>query len=355
MLQRAFKTVCNIQFFLTLIFAWSSLFLSFFAHANNGVNSQIRSPIAIPSNLNPFILILGLPTAENGSLTSVGKLHFQGSFSMVNNSNIEIKGNESITLDGASNYSLFSFKYGLNDRWEIGFKIPYIAHGVGFLDDFIKDWHNIVGLSNYKRNIFDDNELLYNYSFYNQTGYELLKNERGWGDPSITAAARLSGNHPTRNIALRFSAKLPLGSADRLTGNEASNLSIALAFDDILHIFSKKISFIGQAGYLYLDDGEVLKKLQRNQAGFGSLGLNFPFSKNIIIKTQIDAQGSFYDSELLALGKESIQFTLGAGISAISNIWIDFGIVENLLTDTTPDVTFYTAIYSILEDLQDLN
>ena len=344
MYQRTFKNKNKIHAFSTLVFAWSLLFLSPHVYGSEQSNSQVRTPIAFTANLNPFILVLGLPTAENGSLTAAKELQFHGSFSLVNNSIPESEGKESITLDGETYYSLFSFRYGFNDTWELGFKIPYIAHNSGHLDNFIKNWHNILGLTNDRRDVFEDNELLYKYSVSDQTVYELSNNSMGWGDPLITAAINLSGKHPTRNTALRFSARIPLGNADKLTSNEASNLSIALAFDDLLHIFDKEIGFLGQGGYLYLEEGEILKELQRNHVAYGSLGLNFPFSEHIIMKTQIDVQSSFYNSDLLALGKNSIQFTLGGSIQATSKIWIDFGLVENLQTDTTPDVIFYAMI-----------
>jgi len=342
--QKTFKNTGKIHVLFALIFAGSSLFLSSHVYASREHNSQLRTPISITANLNPFIFILGLPTAENGSFTAAGELQFHGSFLLVNNSITEAKGKESITLDGETYYSLFSFRYGLNDTWELGFKIPYIAHNSGHIDDFIKNWHNVFGLNNDRRDVFEDNGLHYKYSLSDQTDFELWENTMGWGDPLITAAINLSGNHPTRNTALRFSVKIPLGNPEKLTGNDASNLSVALAFDDVFQIFKKDIGLIGQGGYLYLEKGEILKELQRKHVAYGSLALNFPFTENIILKTQIDVQSSFYNSELLSLGTESFQYTLGGSIQVRSGVWLDFGIVENLQTDPTPDVAFYGII-----------
>ena len=344
MSQKTFKNSVKTHVLFALILTSFSLFLSSHVYASKEHNAQVRTPINITANLNPFIFILGLPTTENGSLTAAEELQFHGSFLLVNNSITEAKDKESITLDGETYYSFFSLEYGFNDTWELGFKIPFIAHNSGHIDGFVKNWHNAFGLSNDRRNVFEDNELHYKYSFSDQTDFELRENTMGWGDPLITAAINLSGNHPTRNTALRFSLKIPLGNPDKLTGNDASNLSVALAFDDVFHIFNKSIGLIGQGGYLYLDKGEILKELQRKHVAYGSLALNFPFTENIIMKSQIDAQSSFYNSELLSLGTESFQYTLGGSIQVRSGVWLDFGIVENLQTDPTPDVAFYGII-----------
>lgn len=313
-------------------------------HANSNLYTQSPAPFTFAANKNPFILVLGVPATENGTLTPAGHQQIRWSASLINNSTRESNGIEAIILDGETYHSLFSFRHGLNENWEIGFDLPFIAHHSGQLDGFIKNWHNVLGLSNDRRDIFDNNQLQYSYSLNGNAAVDITGNKHGWGDPLLTAALNLSGSHPTRHTALRLSSRLKLGDASKLTGNEGSSFSVALAIDDTFNALNKNIGLYGLAGYLYLDQGKVLEDIQRKHAGFGSLGLNYPVTRQVVLKMQFDFQSSFYQSDLATLGEEALQFTMGGSIQVRPNIWLDFGVVENLRTDTTPDVEFYSML-----------
>ena len=330
--------------FKSLIFFCISLILTTKGFADNNAQAQLLKPINFNANLNPFILILGVPTAENGSLTPQGETQVNWSMSLVNNSIQESEKNEAIFLDGETYYSLFSIRHGINDKWELGINLPYIAHHSGQLDDFIKTWHDSFGLTNGRRDKFVDNQLLFNYNKVGSPDFGIADNRHGWGDPLFTAAVNLSSAPSSGNKALRFTIKLPLGEAEKLTSNESANFSVSLAFDDIITFKNLEFGFIGQAGYLYLDKGEVLEDIQRQHIAFASIALNYPITPHVIFKMQTDGQSSFYNSELITLGKESVQFTVGGSIKASQKIWFDFGLVENLQTDTTPDVIFYSML-----------
>ncbi len=327
-----------------LLFAALLCVLTLDIHAASNQHSHTPSPFIFAANTNPFILILGMPSIENATLTPAKQTQIRLSTSLTNNSIRERNNFESITLDGETYYARLSFRRGLNRHWEIGLDLPFIAHHSGQLDGFIKNWHDGLGLSNERRDVFEDNQLLYNYSQNGSTIFTISDNQNGWGDPLLTAAFKLSGNHQARHIALRFSSKLQLGDADKLTGNEASSFSVALAIDDSLNTLGKNIGFYGFAGYIFLENGEALEDIQRNHAGFASLGLNYPLTKQLSLKMQLDTQTSFYRSDLLTLGKEAVQLTVGGSIQAMPGIRLDFAIVENLATDTTPDVAFYSML-----------
>lgn len=313
-------------------------------HADSNPFIQSPTPFAFVANKNPFILLLGVPATENGTLTAAGHQQIRWSANLINNSIRESNGIEAIILDGETYYSLFSFRHGLNENWEVGFDLPLIAHHSGQLDGFIKTWHNALGLSNDRRDIFENNQLQYIYRLNGHTEAAITDNKHGLGDPLLRAALKLSSSHPSRHIALRLSSRLKLGDADKLTGNEGSSFSLALAIDDTFSSLNKNIGLYGLAGYLYLDQGKVLEDMQRKHAGFASLGLNYPLTRQVVLKMQFDFQSSFYQSDLATLGEEALQFTIGGSVQVRPNILLDFGVVENLRTDTTPDVEFYSML-----------
>jgi len=78
------------------------------------------------------------------------------------------------------------------------------------------------------------------------------------------------------------------------------------------------------------------------------VGTETALTDGLSLKAQIDAHTPFYDSELAALGASSVQLTVGGTIGLWGRNMLDLGLVENLFTDTTPDLVFHLAWRTVL-------
>jgi hypothetical protein len=58
---------------------------------------------------------------------------------------------EQLIIDGETTTIALSIRRRVHERLELGIDVPYVQHSGGTLDGFIKDWHSMLGLSNFRR------------------------------------------------------------------------------------------------------------------------------------------------------------------------------------------------------------
>lgn len=125
--------------------------------------------------------------------------------------------------------------------------------------------------------------------------FALRDRDRGLGDVRLTADCNLQGApDATRGLVLRSGLKLPTRSSDTLRGS-------------------------------------------------GSVGLSRPVWLKLSARLQLDGHSAFYDSELRPLGASSVQLTFGGSVELAHAQRLDFAMVQNLFTDTTPDLGIHLA------------
>ena len=59
---------------------------------------------------------------------------------------------------------------------------------------------------------------------------------------------------------------------------------------------------------------------------------------------QADAQGAAFDVDSPILGRETLLGTLGGRVRLRDRLWLDLGVVEDLYSDSAPDVIFHLSI-----------
>ncbi len=299
--------------------------------------SNNATPFSI-KNLNPFILVYGLPLTEAAELKTQHNHASAISLDIINNSIITSRDNEAISLDGETYRLAYSYRHGLNANTEIGLEVPWIVHNRGFMDNFIEGWHDTFGLSNTQRYATTSNSLNYQYSNKNNPIITIDSATQGIGDIRLFAAKQLQKTADSA-LSLHISLKLPSGDAKQLHGSGATDLSTSLAHIKRNWLTPLQLTSFTNAGLLYLGKGDVLSNMQNRLIGFGSAGLIWDNHHLIDLKTQLDFHSSIYDSGLDQLGSNTIQLTVGGSIHFNRTTRLDLGVGENLLTDTTPDFT----------------
>lgn len=294
-------------------------------------------PFAV-KNMNPFVLVYGLPTATSADLLSMGESSLQLQFDIINHSTTSGTPLEQIILDGETYRAALIYKWGIADGWQLGLELPVIAHRPGFMDNFIEDWHDALGLSNSDRDDWTKNRLLFSYTHNGIVAAEMTEGSTGVGDLQLQLSRRLTVPGEGNRLSLNVSLKLPSGDVGRFQGSGCADLALSVSGAAPALLEAWHIGAYLQAGVLLLGEGDLLPDRQRDRVGFGSAGMHWRAWSWLILKAQLDLHGPFYDSQLDQLGKRSVMLTVGGTIPLDQGAGaIDLAIGENLFTDTVPD------------------
>jgi hypothetical protein len=305
------------------------------AYADSGRLFSTRS-------INPFTQIFGLPMQPSVQSSEAGKWETHIVYQIVNHADMASEGEESIVLDGESDLTSFMLSYGVNERWRIGVDLPYVSHQAGNLDGFIYDWHDLWGISNSKR-MGPDDLLNFDYSRSGAAQASIVDRASGIGDLRLWADYKLrDGGSTGTSIHSRVTVKLPTGDEADLHGSGAMDVAADVIAQRRLHQGKTYLDIVGHFGLLVLGDGEVLASQQEDLVPYGGAGLVWGVSDSIEIVLQASAEGSYFDSDLDELGGTSLQLTVGGRYRwPAHNIELAVGIVEDLVSDATPDVAFH--------------
>ncbi len=298
-------------------------------------------------NQNPVIQIFGLPAIGESRVLKQGGKELALVFDLANNYADNSSGGERIIIDGETCLLNLTGRYGLGERFEAGFELPYIFQNGGFLDSFIQDYHRTFGFPNGGRDEAPNGRLLFQYERNGSTIFRVNKCNSGIGDIRLNAGLQLyrsEGGHP-RAIALRAALKLPTGDADQLRGSGGTDFALWLTGSQGFQTRTGLWEVFGGAGALGMTDGDVMPGLQRNSAAFGSIGAGWKPLAWLALKVQLDAQTAFYkDSGLDEISSASAQVIAGGSIFFSDKLALEVGISEDFIVKTAPDVVFHFAL-----------
>ncbi len=286
-------------------------------------------------DLNPLTLIYGLPLISPARLPAADKSFFSASLNLSNTLNVEDKTSENLFIDGETNELSLIYLFSVNDKTRIRFRIPFISHNAGSLDGFIDDFHNTFGFPEGERPKYPNDQLLFSYT---RNGTELLHMEdanNGIGDISIDYAYQLYADSIQAG-SLWTSINLPTGDEALLTGSGNTDVAVWLATEEN---FAQVWSHYYNIGLLVPGKSEILPGLQKSEVFFGTTGYEWRVIDRVTLNIQIDFHTAFYYSKTKFLG-DSIQVSFGGHIKLSPDQRIELVIIEDLLAESAPDVTF---------------
>ena len=291
-------------------------------------------------NLSPTALVHGLSIAESPHLLPAGKTSLHTSFDLVNNASLNSSGNEGILLDGESYIATLGLRYGLSDTLQVGIDLPWVWHSEGFMDSFISDWHDFFNLSNGDRDDLENDQLDYLSSQAGEERLRLQNETDGFGDLRLQLAWQFKTTEQSA-FTLQTQIKAPTGDAEKLTGSEAWDFSLALSAQRNFSLSKGQGALWGGFGVSWLGDGEVLEEDVEDFAANGWIGAGWSPLNWLALKLQIDSHTALYDSDLSELGDPAVILTMGGTLGLGENTFLDIGVGEDLNVNVSPDVTFH--------------
>jgi len=147
------------------------------------------------------------------------------------------------TLKFETNRTVFGFRYGLLDSWEVGMELPFISRYGGFLDPPI-DWvESVFGAVNPERKLFPKNSF---GGFSVVRGHTVLfdAGEENFqpGDLIFTVKHELQLPPAWPQLALRAAVKAPTGDAGAVLGSGKPDFGFGAAAD--YHPFSRLMLYL---------------------------------------------------------------------------------------------------------------
>ncbi len=292
-----------------------------------------RTSDAIPlRNHNPFLQVFGLPafqTAALGSDISIG-------YDLANDADDKLLPSETLIIDSESQVLNLAWRQRIKDRIELRVDLPWVRHSGGFLDGTIKDWHDVLGLSNSAREIPNDQfELLYERD--GTTYFDLSSPTSGIGD------VRLSAAYAWPAVTVRAGVKIPTGDAASLTGSGATDFSLAAYFDRSAELLRRDLQYSTFAGVLVLGDGDVLPEFQRDAVAFAGLALRWHATDRIALTTQWYLQNSYFDIDIDEIGGTTLQLGVGADYR-FDRALLRLAIAEDIIGSAAPDFALHLSV-----------
>ncbi len=299
-------------------------------------------------NHHPFLQIFGVPVFQSATLASAGKLDYNFNVEITNHADRGINARETFEIDGETYALNLSLRHRLWPRLEIGADIPVVAHQKGFLDNIIKEWHDVLSVSNSNRSGPKD-QLFFFYEADGETQYQRSTSTLGLGDIQLTAALPLreAGESGATAWTVRTSVKVPTGDEDKLHGSGAVDASIGLYGSTKTSLMGRDLGLSGFAGVLGLGDGDILPDIQESTVPFGGVAARWQAMERLGIVVQVYAQGNYFDSDLEELGGDTFQLGVGLDWYLPRQGWLlVLGIAEDPLSDATPDIAIQLALRS---------
>lgn len=285
---------------------------------------------------NPFLQIYGLPAFQTAAIAGPGGFVLGMSFDITNDADDTESDTEQLIIDGETTTLALSVRRRVHERLELGVDLPYVRHSGGSLDGLIKDWHDIFGLSNSRREGPED-QLRHSYISDGTTLVGLDSPVSGIGDVQLSAAV------PFSRVTVRASVKLPTGDPDKLTGSGAADFSLGVYGSRVYTFSERDLSLSGFVGALALGDGDVLPELQRSFVPYGGLAVRWQATDRFGLATQLSVQGSYFDTDFDDIGGNTLQLGFGADYRTGNFLW-RFAFAEDLNAQATADFAMQLSV-----------
>ncbi len=301
---------------------------------------SVASPLLI-RNTSPAALLFGAPVMRSSADSLTLSVDRGNIFSG------DLGDNSLVAFDGETTLTHLSYNQTFADVWSWGVDIPWVSHDGGFLDSFIDGFHDSLGFGSGGRDLVRRDRLFYTVQVDGETVVDLRHSEQALGDVRLYLGRSLLDS-PHRSLVVHGLVKLPTGSVDSLSGSEAMDAGVWLEYGQVDVFGLSRLSLTAMIGGMVLGKGELLPQLQRNFMPVGHVGFGYQVHDRVQLLMQADAQGAPFDVDLSLLGRTSMQGTLGGRVFFKPSLWLDLGVVEDLYSNSSPDVIFHLSLHGRL-------
>ena len=227
----------------------------------------------------------------------------------------------------------FKMDKSITSNTELGLTLPIHYAWDGFLDDFLRTYHDTLGIPNSGREFRPDNE--YAWTYKNADGSEAWDDKAGWefGNAETRLRHQLI-TYDRYGLSLLAALKLPTGSKSRGWSSGYLDAAVGLVY-----------SWKGSPWFGHIE-GWAIYPFSSDESEFnyrsyarGLVTLGWMWNARLSLLGQLQGGSSVYDTDLSQLDGSPFQLSLGLNWLFTENSMINFSFVENISQQTTPDFT----------------
>jgi hypothetical protein len=190
---------------------WSALILGSFSSASA---AEGGGPIAIRNQFAPGLFFL-YPTPEAARVLDPGRFEIGTNAAYSSVFNQEKNGPAQLLLDFEVLRWAFNARWGVRDRFDVDVEVPFLYFTDGFLDQFVKDYHDFFGFPQGGRDQAPNNKFRYVVSSGGKTLYHTPDpGTFALSDTVLNARYRiLPEKEVWPGLVFKASVKVPTGSS----------------------------------------------------------------------------------------------------------------------------------------------
>jgi hypothetical protein len=245
-----------------------------------------------------------------------------------------------VRMDMEVNRFNVNLKYGLMERLELAFEIPYLVTSKGYLDGFIKGFEEKIGATAVGARKHTDD---FKYDYYVAHNYQILIQRSepadGLGDMALAAKYMLMDEMGVLpRISARGALKFPTASESKYLGSGKYDAGAGVLLDKSL---GRLFTFLNFNGVL-ISKPDCLKEMDlKNFILSGSIAAEYFFTERF----SVIAQGTWNSTPYPTTGTDPLdnqaaEVGLGLNYKFTANSNWHIAVMENVFADSTPDVTF---------------
>ncbi|MBM0107412.1 DUF3187 family protein [Steroidobacter sp. S1-65] len=247
-------------------------------------------------------------------------------------------GDEAVLLDAETREARVTLQGPLSDRFAWQLQLPYRYTGGGNLDSFIDSWHDFFGLAEGARPLLPRDQTNIVYARLGARQLDMRSSASGVADIQAALGYSVLDSSDT-HVMTWLAVELPTGDEYKLTGNDATDVSLVLAAQRRLG--QRWVAF-GQVAGSWLGESDLLPIEQRDVVWSAMAGVSVRTWGGLSLKAQLDAHTAAYDSKLDILN-EAVVLTVGGHIRFPFG-QLDLGVSEDLAVEHSPDVVFLIGL-----------
>lgn len=288
-----------------------------------------EGPLQVRNQFPPF-LIADPPYLERASYDN----SFSASLSHSSTFMVRNADKWSVNIDLETTELNLRYKRVVADFLELGVDLPILSFNSGFMDDFLKSYHDTFGFSDYGRSSRPENQFLYKLR---KDGHVVINGKAGrigLGDIRLTAKKAILEGDPCLSVMANL--EFPTGQASAGFGNGNIDGGVAILIDKDL---GEKVRVYFNFGGVFPGDLKTDNDNSLNLRSFlyGGIGVEAAFWKNFGLLGQAMFQNSpFLRTGISSMDRISALVAIGARYNTGSNS-LELSLTEDPNTAGAPD------------------
>jgi hypothetical protein len=297
--------------------------------APQGHRASGTGPLRI-RNTHPLFIAAPTPVMDSARLDdSVDTLfHYSSTFLL------EASHAWTAEVDVETAFLELGFRKSFSGRLEVSAHLPIVGHQSGFLDDLVRNYHDLIGVDD-GRDRRPNNDFLFVFSRNGQPVVRGRAGNTGVGDLRAGLKGNLLAGNPAASI-YGF-VEFPTGDAEQGFGNGDFDWGFALLAD---MQFATRWTVFANAGAVFTDELDGLQKIHLDDYLYGGLDLQWSYSPRFHLNVQLMGSGSPYDTGIRDLDTETLVLGVGGTCLVGSQSRIEIMFSEDLNTAGAPDFMF---------------